>query len=236
MGGNKEIFSKEEVTSSTVSTEAVLLTSIIDAKKGQGEAKTDIPVTYLNTDMDNEVIMLMVKLAPELALLFYNKLVGYLQDIRFEDNPYDPCVANKKIKGKEMIICWHIDDLKISHEDSREARQDIQTSVAFLTTGVKEPDKDDWKKLKQVILYLNRNLNLVTTLSANKLNVAKWWVDGSYATHPNMQGHAGDEIESREVEVKHCGVQDMIADYFIKPLQGHLFRKFCKAVLNLEDE
>eukprot|EP00957_Ditylum_brightwellii_P113285 8637872-Ditylum_brightwellii.AAC.1 len=29
----------------------------------------------------------------------------------------------------------------------KRARQDVQTAVAFLTTWVKEPDEDDWKKL-----------------------------------------------------------------------------------------
>ncbi len=32
-------------------------------------------------------------------------------------NPYDPCVANKTIKGKQCTIIWHVDDLKISHMD-----------------------------------------------------------------------------------------------------------------------
>eukprot|EP00957_Ditylum_brightwellii_P204572 15339862-Ditylum_brightwellii.AAC.1 len=29
------------------------------------------------------------------------------------------------------------------------------------------------------------------TLSADSLNVAKWWIDGSFVTHPNMRGHTG---------------------------------------------
>eukprot|EP00957_Ditylum_brightwellii_P049248 3737232-Ditylum_brightwellii.AAC.1 len=41
-----------------------------------------------------------------------------------------------------------------------------------------------------------------------------------------------DKIESKEVKVKHCGAQEIVADYFTKPLQGHLFCKFCKAILN----
>ncbi len=36
------------------------------------------------------------------------------------------------------------------------ARQDIQIAVAFLTTRVKSPDKDDWGKLKRSLKYLNR--------------------------------------------------------------------------------
>jgi hypothetical protein len=34
-------------------------------------------------------------------------------------------------------------------------RRDMQTAVAFLTSRVKCPDKDDWGKLKQVLKYLN---------------------------------------------------------------------------------
>eukprot|EP00957_Ditylum_brightwellii_P139570 10636983-Ditylum_brightwellii.AAC.1 len=29
------------------------------------------------------------------------------------------------------------------------------------------------------------------TLSTDSLNVAKWWIDSSFATHPNMRGHTG---------------------------------------------
>jgi hypothetical protein len=49
------------------------------------------------------------------ALLFYLKLVKDLTDYGFELNPYDPCVANKMLDGKQMTVVWHVDDLKISH-------------------------------------------------------------------------------------------------------------------------
>ena len=38
----------------------------------------------------------------------------------FEFNPYDPCVANKMINTSQMIVRWHVDDLKISHKESIE--------------------------------------------------------------------------------------------------------------------
>jgi hypothetical protein len=39
---------------------------------------------------------------------------------------------------------------------ANQAWQDIQTAVSFLTTCVKDPDEDDWKKLVRVLLkYLN---------------------------------------------------------------------------------
>ena len=49
------------------------------------------------------------------ALLLYRKLVSELQDMGFEINPYDPCVANKMVNGTQMSIRWHVDDLMISH-------------------------------------------------------------------------------------------------------------------------
>jgi hypothetical protein len=54
------------------------------------------------------------------SLLFYLKLVDELIADGFELNPYDPCVANKLVNGKQMTVCWHVDDLKVSHVDSLE--------------------------------------------------------------------------------------------------------------------
>ena len=33
----------------------------------------------------------------------------------WQANPYDPCVWNKLIGGKQCTICFHVDDCKISH-------------------------------------------------------------------------------------------------------------------------
>ena len=33
----------------------------------------------------------------------------------FKINPYNMCVANKKMKGTQITICWYVDDLKLSH-------------------------------------------------------------------------------------------------------------------------
>ena len=60
------------------------------------------------------------------ALLFYKKLVEVLTACGFELNPYDPCLANKIINGKQCIILWHVADLKISHEDPAEVTKIIE--------------------------------------------------------------------------------------------------------------
>ena len=49
------------------------------------------------------------------ALLWYDLFTGTLQEMGFELNPYDTCVANKVIDGKQCTIAWYVDDNKISH-------------------------------------------------------------------------------------------------------------------------
>ena len=51
------------------------------------------------------------------ALLFWRNLTSILQEWGFEVNPYDWCIANKPVDGGEMTVIWHVDDLKISHEN-----------------------------------------------------------------------------------------------------------------------
>ena len=67
--------------------------------------------------------MLYVKLRKALygtlqvALLFWRLLSDTLVDWGFKLNEYDKCIANKMINGKQCMIIWHVDDLKILHVD-----------------------------------------------------------------------------------------------------------------------
>ena len=45
-------------------------------------------------------------------------------------------------------------------------RPDVQVPVALLTTRVKKPTLDDWKKLIRALKYLKDTMDLVQTLSA----------------------------------------------------------------------
>ena len=53
------------------------------------------------------------------GLLFYKKFRKSIESIGYKVNPYDPCVANKMIEGKQHTLSWHVDDLKASHKDSK---------------------------------------------------------------------------------------------------------------------
>ena len=70
-------------------------------------------------------------------------------------------------------------------------RLDTQVAVAFLTTRVRKPDEDDWKKLIRLVKYIKRTVEMKLTLSSNNTNIATWWVDGSYAVHKDMKSHTG---------------------------------------------
>jgi hypothetical protein len=59
----------------------------------------------------------------KLALLVYKKLLTDLVAKGFAVNPYDPCVVTKIVQGKQMTICWHVDDLKISHKRKAEVKK-----------------------------------------------------------------------------------------------------------------
>jgi hypothetical protein len=50
------------------------------------------------------------------ALLWYKTFRRELEDIGFIFNPYNPCVANKKVQGSQQAILFHVDDLKLSHK------------------------------------------------------------------------------------------------------------------------
>ncbi len=70
-------------------------------------------------------------------------------------------------------------------------RRDIQTAVAFPTTRVKSPDKDDWGKLKRVLKYLNGTKYLKLRLSVDNLGLLKGFVEASHNTHWDCRGHGG---------------------------------------------
>jgi len=250
------------------------------------------------------------------ALLFYEKFTNSLKSKGFVKNPYDPCVWNKIVNGKQLTIVFHVDDCKLSHVESKvlddtiewlrqdyesifedgsgkmkvsrglkhkylgmdldystkgqckitmfsyvdeileawkkaehstdddgfktvgskrktkssaapenlfvidedckklntvkakafhnivakalyvmkRARPDISVAIAFLTTRVRSPDEQDWEKLSHLMQYLRGTKDLPLLLGADGTGIVKWFVDASFAVHPNMRSHTGGAI------------------------------------------
>ena len=55
----------------------------------------------------------------ESALLWYDLYANTLKNMGFKLNPYDHCIANKVIKGKQCTLGWYVDDNKLSHDDPK---------------------------------------------------------------------------------------------------------------------
>jgi hypothetical protein len=74
---------------------------------------------------------------------------------------------------------------------SKRARLDVSTAIAFLSTGVRAPDVNDWRKLSHLMEYLRVDRLRPLILSANGSEVLMWYVDASVAVHANMRSHNG---------------------------------------------
>ena len=230
------------------------------------------------------------------AWLFWEKLQAKLvNDWGFTPNQYNSCVVNKKVNGKQLTVAWHVDNLKVSHEEdnlldefigmmeeefgqetpltvmrgpiqeylgmtldftekgrvvvkmsdyiknmlkdapasmdghaatptathlfktntdnpkllckakkelfihlvmqglylSQRGQPDIRTAISLLCSRLNCPDEDDFKKLTRLIRYLRHTLYMCLVLGKDDMESMCWWIDASYAVHPNMRGHTG---------------------------------------------
>ena len=70
------------------------------------------------------------------ALLWYELYVTKLQALGFELNPYDLCVANKQVNGKQCSVGWYVDDNFASHDDQKvldELLDSVRETVGAIT-------------------------------------------------------------------------------------------------------
>ncbi len=56
---------------------------------------------------------------------------------------------------------------------------------------MRAPDRDDWEKLLHLVEYLRRDHVRALVLGAKKDWLLMWYVNASFAVHPNMWGHTG---------------------------------------------
>jgi hypothetical protein len=73
----------------------------------------------------------------------------------------------------------------------KRSRCDLQVAVAMLCTRVQSPTDEDWKKLLRMLRYVKATVKDVLTLRADDLSIVKWYVDASFAVHPDFKSHTG---------------------------------------------
>ena len=95
------------------------------------------------------------------SLLFYNKFVKTLTRNGFELNPYDACLANRMVDGKQQTCGFHVDDCFLTGQTA--------TNDAFVETLREEYEsvfEDGSGKLKvqrgKVLEYLGMTLDFTT--------------------------------------------------------------------------
>jgi hypothetical protein len=95
-GGNKQqdYISKEDASSPTVTKEAVLLSCIINAKRGRDVAVVDIPNAFIQTQVEDERDMAIIKIC------------GVLVDILVQIAPevYKSYVTTDKKGTKQLLV------------------------------------------------------------------------------------------------------------------------------------
>ncbi len=161
---------------------------------------------YLGMSLDfshpNQCRVTMIDYADEI-LVAYDKALKDLSD-GFNAVTKRKNVARTSMAPADLFIVNN-DAEKLSEEDtmpfhnivaktlyaSKRAGPDVSTAIAFLTTRVRAPDVNDWRKLSCPMEYLRMDRLCPLILSANGSGVLMWYVDASFAAHPNMCSHTG---------------------------------------------
>jgi hypothetical protein len=154
----RSYIAREDVSSPTATTEAIITTGVIDAKQRRDVMTLDIPNAFVQTPIPlngDKIIMkirgqlvdMLLELCPGVyedyvrdegrhkvlyvrmlkalygmlisSILYYKKFRKDIESVGFEVNPYDICVANRTVNGKQQTVTWHVDDLKSSHVDPK---------------------------------------------------------------------------------------------------------------------
>ena len=62
------------------------------------------------------------------------------------------------------------------------------------------------------------------------------WSSSKRTKHMNVRYFfVKDKIKTGDIKLEYCGTNNMIADYFTKPLQGQQFTNFRKQIMNLSE-
>ena len=120
----------------------------------------------------------------------------YPVNLRSSDTAMTPAsntlfeIGNGKLLGKEDSEIFHTFIAKSLYLCKR-ARPDIQPTVAVLATRVQKPNSQDWQKLLRLMKYLNGTKKYHMSLKIDNMKVVKWYVDASFAVHPDFRSHTG---------------------------------------------
>lgn len=74
---------------------------------------------------------------------------------------------------------------------TKRAKLDIETAISLLTKKVSKSDKDDWEKLKRVLIWCKNTINDARVVGATSFTDMLTWIDAAYAVHTSIKIHTG---------------------------------------------
>lgn len=89
----------------------------------------------------------------------------------------------KTLNTSSTVLYHHLTTKLLSL--SKQTHPKLQLSVSFLTTRILSPNVDNWKKLGRCLHYLCDTKDIPQVLSSNGTGVIHWWVNASFAVHPD---------------------------------------------------
>jgi hypothetical protein len=98
--------------------------------------------------------------------------------------------ASSPLLSEELSDMFHSRVAKLLYLAKR-VRPEILPSVIFLTSRVRSPTDQDWRKLDRVLRYLNANPELGIGLSVKSPMTVIGYVDASFAVHFDFRSHTG---------------------------------------------
>ena len=87
----------------------------------------------------------------------------------------------------------------------KRASLDIELTIAFLCTRVTKSTQENWLKLKILLCYLKRPLNMQWSIEVDGLSIIQSWLDESYAIQADTKGNTG-EVTSFWLRVTHAKI------------------------------
>ena len=136
------------------------------------------------------------------SLLNYKKSRKDIESIGFKVNPYDPCVANRTVNGKQhtATCTWHIDNLiskaKVFHTFimkgmflCERGRQDISRKYISGYPNYWAKWRRRLVKINQDYDFLKATQNYVASMSVDDTQSIKWHVDAAFAVHKDYKSH-----------------------------------------------
>jgi hypothetical protein len=172
------------------------------------------------------------------SLLYYKKFVRGLKQEGFRLNPYDACVANKRVDGKVLTILFHVDDCKISHKSSKVVddaiewlRAEYEVIFEDGTGGMKVRRgkvhdyvgmRIDYSTKGEVHLTMPKHLDdLLATFENSRTKVEKGFVEVTKVTRSRSQrtpaptdifvvNEECEKLDKEGQEIFHCLVAKMI--------------------------